>query len=76
MEILQGRGTYSDACVAIKGYVRCVNPAKERYLERLRRGSFIGNAHRAAHPILQMIAAVIVVSKDKSTSKNSSSAIF
>ena len=39
--ILQGRVTYPDACVAIKGYVRCVNPAKERYLERLRRGSFI-----------------------------------
>ena len=39
--ILQGRITYPDACVAIKGYVRCVNPAKERYLERLRRGSFI-----------------------------------
>ena len=39
--ILQGRVTYPDACVAIKGYVRCVNPAKERYLELLRRGSFI-----------------------------------
>ena len=38
--VLQGRLTYPDACVAIKGYVRCVNPAKDRNLERLRRGSF------------------------------------
>ena len=41
---LQGRATYPDACVATKGYVRCVNPAKERYLERLCRGSFISMA--------------------------------